>query len=83
MGGSAMAMLGGRPSQAPQHGDWNRQHSFLHVGPVSAPKEKIMQMRANMLANQKGLKVNGKIHDFPPAKAVEKMLRRGSQSALG
>jgi len=39
--------------------DFDEQASFKFVGPTATQKEKLLKMRADLIANEPGIKVNG------------------------
>ena len=48
----------------------------MYVGPTSTTKEKMLSMRAQLLQNQKGLKVNNMDLPFPTQDVEKKVLSR-------
>ena len=55
--------------------DLDNSKSFVFVNQTSTVKEKMLAMRASMICNQKGVKVNGKDMASPPPKMIEKIRR--------
>lgn len=55
--------------------DIDNQKSFVFVNQTSTAKEKMLAMRASLISNQKGIKVNGKELSSPPPKMMEKISR--------
>lgn len=76
--GRSKASTAGVTGRLPLSRDWDAQSTFMFVGPASTCKEKMLHMRANLLANQKGLRVNGQTHEMPPAKVMEKIIKRNA-----
>jgi len=44
--------LKGVSKHFPARGDWDAQNTFLYVSPNSSNKEKMLQIRSNLIANQ-------------------------------
>lgn len=55
--------------------DINSLKTYVFVGPTSTQKEKMLSMRASLLNNSKGLKVNGMEMTSPPPKIMEKIVK--------
>jgi len=45
--------------QFPLKEDWNEQSTFLYVNQHSSSKEKMLQYRSKVIANQAGIKQHG------------------------
>lgn len=72
---SSIANLKGVSGRFNPNCDVDNQRSFVFVNQTSTAKEKMLAMRASLICNQKGVKVNGKELSSPPPKMMEKISR--------
>jgi hypothetical protein len=55
--------------------DFDDQRSFMFVGQTATHKEKLLKLRADMMANEKGVKVNGMELTIPSDVFMKKLFR--------
>ena len=67
--------IGGVSRRFSQKCDLNDVNSFMFVGQAGTKVEKMLQTRANLLANKQGLMSNGLVLKEPPKKVFNKLVK--------
>ena len=68
-----LKVLDGVSAKFPYDKDHDDLKTFMYVGQAGGPLEKMMKIRAEMLGNQKGVKVNGRQLSEPCVKKFVQM----------
>ena len=68
-------LMKGVTKRVQKSSDLNTSKTFAFVSPTSTAQEKILSVRAQLLSNQQGIRVNGQLLP-PPAKGpMDKLVR--------